>query len=127
MMFVSFLDPQTFKWYLDRGIPYKRGYLLRGSPGSGKTSFISALAGEIGWDNCVLNLNEPGLTDDRLQLQLQELPKLSRLHHARAQVKLTDQFGAFNDWKHGTNESVTCAETILRHHKTRIAWTKQRN
>ena len=32
------------KWYHDRGIPYRRGYLLYGPPGCGKTSFITALA-----------------------------------------------------------------------------------
>lgn len=33
------------KWYVDRGIPYRRGYLLHGPPGCGKSSFITALAG----------------------------------------------------------------------------------
>ena len=28
------------KWYTDRGIPYRRGYLLCGPPGCGKSSFI---------------------------------------------------------------------------------------
>ncbi|XP_029442154.1 mitochondrial chaperone BCS1 isoform X2 [Rhinatrema bivittatum] len=28
------------KWYSDRGIPYRRGYLLYGPPGCGKSSFI---------------------------------------------------------------------------------------
>lgn len=32
-------------WYMDRGIPYRRGYLLYGPPGCGKSSFITALAG----------------------------------------------------------------------------------
>lgn len=30
----DFLESQ--KWYVDRGIPYRRGYLLYGPPGSGK-------------------------------------------------------------------------------------------
>ena len=34
------------KWYMDRGIPYRRGYLLHGPPGCGKSSFITALAGK---------------------------------------------------------------------------------
>lgn len=32
-------------WYMDRGIPYRRGYLLYGPPGCGKSSYITALAG----------------------------------------------------------------------------------
>ncbi|KAM7303030.1 putative chaperone bcs1 [Ixodes scapularis] len=28
------------KWYTDRGIPYRRGYLLHGPPGCGKSSFM---------------------------------------------------------------------------------------
>lgn len=54
------------KWYADRGIPYRRGYLLHGPPGCGKSSFITALAGEIEFGICLLNLSERGLTDDRL-------------------------------------------------------------
>lgn len=61
-------------WYTDRGIPYRRGYLLHGPPGSGKSSFIAAVAGAIGYDICVLNLSESGLTDDRLAHALSTVP-----------------------------------------------------
>lgn len=54
------------QWYSDRGIPYRRGYLLHGPPGCGKSSFITALAGEIEFGICLLNLSDRGLTDDRL-------------------------------------------------------------
>lgn len=41
----DFIDsPQ---WYMERGIPYRRGYLLYGPPGCGKSSFITALAGDL--------------------------------------------------------------------------------
>ncbi len=57
---------QSAKWYHDRGIPYRRGYLLHGPPGCGKTSFITALAASIEHDIAILNLSDRGLTDDRL-------------------------------------------------------------
>jgi chaperone BCS1 len=44
------------KWYTDRGIPYKRGYLLYGPPGNGKTSLCKALASEFNIDILILNL-----------------------------------------------------------------------
>lgn len=54
------------QWYAERGIPYRRGYLLHGPPGCGKSSFITALAGEIEFGICLLNLSDRGLSDDRL-------------------------------------------------------------
>ncbi|XP_076254879.1 mitochondrial chaperone BCS1 isoform X2 [Rhynchophorus ferrugineus] len=64
-------------WYTDRGIPYRRGYLLYGPPGCGKSSYITALAGELGFAICVLNLSERGLSDDRLNHLLSLAPQQS--------------------------------------------------
>lgn len=44
-------------WYVERGIPYHRGYLLSGPPGTGKTSFIFALASHFGRPIYLLNLS----------------------------------------------------------------------
>ncbi|XP_069178130.1 mitochondrial chaperone BCS1 isoform X3 [Procambarus clarkii] len=72
-------DVQEFmdnpEWYSSRGIPYRRGYLLHGPPGCGKSSFITALAGELQLGICVLNLSERGLTDDRLNHLLALAPE----------------------------------------------------
>ncbi|CAO1398338.1 unnamed protein product [Diamesa hyperborea] len=65
------------QWYGDRGIPYRRGYLLHGPPGCGKSSFITALAGEIEYGICLLNLSDRGLTDDRLNHLLNVAPQQS--------------------------------------------------
>jgi len=65
------------KWYIDRGIPYRRGYLMHGPPGCGKSSFVAALAGELGYDICILNLSDAGLTDDRLAHALSTTPPSS--------------------------------------------------
>ncbi|CAE6430751.1 unnamed protein product [Rhizoctonia solani] len=77
------------KWYTERGIPYRRGYLLHGPPGSGKSSFIQALAGSLGYNICVLNISERGLTDDRLNYLLAHVPE-------RSFVLLEDIDAAFN-------------------------------
>lgn len=73
----DFLSRQ--QWYVDRGIPYRRGYLLYGPPGSGKSSFIQALAGELDFAVAMINLSEMGMTDDKLAYLLTKLPKRSLL------------------------------------------------
>ena len=71
----EFVD--SARWYIDRGIPYRRGYLMHGPPGCGKSSFVAALAGELGYDICLLNLSDAGLTDDRLAHALSTTPPTS--------------------------------------------------
>ncbi|RKP38154.1 BCS1 N terminal-domain-containing protein [Dimargaris cristalligena] len=85
-------------WYNKRGIPYRRGYLLYGPPGSGKTSFIQALAGHLQYNICILNLSERGLTDDRLNHLLSVAPErslmlLEDVDAAFAKRKQSDQEG----------------------------------
>ncbi|KAF7586647.1 hypothetical protein BBP40_008538 [Aspergillus hancockii] len=84
------------KWYHDRGIPYRRGYLLYGPPGTGKSSFIQALAGELDYDIAILNLSERGLTDDRLNHLLTIVPN-------RTLVLLEDVDAAFSNRRTQTN------------------------
>jgi SpoVK/Ycf46/Vps4 family AAA+-type ATPase len=62
------------KWYCERGIPYRRGYLLYGIPGSGKTSFITALAGELRLNIYVINLGSQTMKDELLMELLAEAP-----------------------------------------------------
>lgn len=57
---------KTTVYYIPTDILMFLGYLLFGPPGCGKSSFIMALAGELEYNICVLNLSERGLTDDRL-------------------------------------------------------------
>ncbi|NXA83437.1 BCS1 protein, partial [Thryothorus ludovicianus] len=75
------------KWYNERGkdlvwcalygIPYRRGYLLYGPPGCGKSSFITALAGELEYSICLLSLSDHSLSDDRLNHLLSVAPQQS--------------------------------------------------
>lgn len=65
------------QWYLEKGIPYRRGYLLYGPPGCGKTSFAQVLAGELGLDICMLNLTHKGVDDNSLCEYLRDAPRNS--------------------------------------------------
>ena len=71
-------DMQTFlamgDWYADRGIPYRRGYLLHGPPGCGKSSAIQALAGSLGYGLAVMSLSDKSLSDDRIAYLFNNLP-----------------------------------------------------
>jgi mitochondrial chaperone BCS1 len=62
------------EWYRQLGVPYRRSYLLFGKPGCGKTSFVTALAGELTLNVCVLTLNKPYLNDDAVASQLRSAP-----------------------------------------------------
>lgn len=68
----SFLEPSAPIWHANRGIPYRKGYLLYGPPGTGKSSLCLSLAGHFGLDVYILNIST---TDDgSLGVLLAELP-----------------------------------------------------
>lgn len=88
------------------GIPYRRGYLLHGPPGSGKSSFIQALAGSLGYDICLLNLSERGLADDKLFHLLSNAPE-------RSIILMEDVDAAFNK-RVQTSEDGYVTKTFTR-------------
>lgn len=42
----EYLNPVTARWYANRGIPYRRGYLFYGPPGTGKSSELLVQANQ---------------------------------------------------------------------------------
>lgn len=71
----EYLHPATPRWYANRGIPLRRGYLFHGPPGTGKTSLSFALAGVFGLDIYVISLLEPTLTEEDLLALFNTLPR----------------------------------------------------
>ncbi|KDR66353.1 hypothetical protein GALMADRAFT_1157881 [Galerina marginata CBS 339.88] len=76
------------KWYADRGIPFRRGYLLHGVPGSGKSSLIHALAGQLQLDIYVVSLSASWVSDNTLTALMGRVP-------ARCVLLLEDLDAAF--------------------------------
>ena len=65
--------------YASLGVPYRRGYLFHGPPGSGKSSLVAALASELDLGVSCLSLSSRGMDDTRLASLLRESPPSSLL------------------------------------------------
>lgn len=71
----EYLHPGTRRWYSNRGIPYRRGYMLFGPPGTGKSSLCFAVAGSLHLKIYLISLNSKSLTEDGLASLFQSLPQ----------------------------------------------------
>ena len=69
-----FLSKETKERYESIGRVHKRVYLFEGLPGSGKTSFISAIASQIGYDIAIISFTEK-VTDGKLIRLMKNLPE----------------------------------------------------
>ena len=68
----DFLHEKTHGWYSRRGIPYRRGFLLHGPPGTGKSSLSLSIAGRFGLDVYIVNL--ASINDSSLGKLFSDLP-----------------------------------------------------
>lgn len=71
----DFLESE--QWYASRGIPWKRGYMFTGPPGTGKTSTITALASQYQLPIYLLPIGSSDMTDDALARAFQGIPSRS--------------------------------------------------
>ncbi|KAK2676418.1 hypothetical protein RAB80_008604 [Fusarium oxysporum f. sp. vasinfectum] len=71
----DYLDPNTRRWYSNRGIPYRRGYLLYGPPGTGKSSLSLALAGFFRMRIYMVSLSSTMASEENLATLFAELPR----------------------------------------------------
>lgn len=99
----EYLHPSTPKWYANRGIPYRRGYLFHGPPGTGKSSLAWAIAGVFGLDIYCISLVDPTLTEEDLGMMFTGLPR-------RCVVLLEDIDAAGLSKRQGTDEAEPSKE-----------------
>ncbi|KAI0112473.1 BCS1 N terminal-domain-containing protein [Nemania sp. FL0031] len=71
----DYLNPATQRWYANRGIPYRRGYLLYGPPGTGKSSLSLALAGFFKMRIYIVSLSSVNANEEMLGNLFAALPR----------------------------------------------------
>ncbi|KAK0629188.1 BCS1 N terminal-domain-containing protein [Bombardia bombarda] len=71
----DYLNPATRRWYSNRGIPYRRGYLLYGPPGTGKSSLSLALAGFFKMRIYIVSLSSVSSSEENLATLFAGLPR----------------------------------------------------
>jgi chaperone BCS1 len=71
----DYLNPATRRWYSNRGIPFRRGFLLHGPPGTGKSSLSLALAGHFKMRIYIVSLSSVTANEENLASLFAELPR----------------------------------------------------
>ncbi|OCF55749.1 hypothetical protein L486_06500 [Kwoniella mangroviensis CBS 10435] len=75
-----FMSDKETRWYASGpllGIPHRRGYLLYGSPGSGKPTLVTAIASKLDLNIYVMNPAQRGMDDAKLARLFRDCPSKS--------------------------------------------------
>ncbi|KAH5617393.1 hypothetical protein HBI23_257770 [Parastagonospora nodorum] len=73
----EYLSVDTVRLHENTGTPWRRGYKLHGPPGTGKTSFVLALAASFDLDIYVLSSLDSDVQDSDLSLLFSKIPERS--------------------------------------------------
>lgn len=117
---IRFLNAE--RWYVEKGIPYRRGYLLHGPPGCGKTSLVTALAGDLRLPIVLVNLGNEEMTDSNLVQLLSEIPRDSivLLEDIDCAVRMKNRNGNQGD-ESKDNDSAAATATAVALAKTGLS------
>ncbi len=85
------------------GLKFRRGYLLYGPPGNGKSTFIRAVANELGCNIFNLSVSDPNITDGNWRVILEMCNNCSGI------LLLEDFDGSFKFDKTGHDQAETLA------------------
>jgi len=110
---------ESSEWYYEKGIPFRRGYLLYGCPGSGKTSTIMAIAGLLDFNVCVLNLSDSNLRDDNLYSLMINAPPNSIILFEDVDYLLG--LSSYNNNNNNNNSEIMTDEILRQDKKSQIS------
>ena len=94
-------------WYDEKGIPYNLGIGLHGSPGTGKTSFIKALANKTNRDIVIIPLK-----------QIKTISQLKTIFFEDTYTRLNDAGSKSFDKKIIVFEDIDCIGDIVKNRET---------
>jgi chaperone BCS1 len=77
-------------WYRSVGVPYRRGYLLHGPPGNGKSSIVHAIASHLKEDVSIISLSGSSIRDENLLSTINSSPGRILLMEDIDAVRISD-------------------------------------
>lgn len=98
-------------WFAERGIPYKRGYVLHGPPGTGKSSLAKILANQYGLPIFMIDLSTIDTNSDLIRL-VTEINYYSRNEKYILLLEDIDRSRLFTD-RYGTRLTTDCLLNVL--------------